>query len=148
LFNIRPPIKAVIKCYTKIPEAAANVPYPLNIPQSIGLISGEIGPMDSLFLFFLPLVIVNSDSTPIIFFTLLNRIYQWYNLVPLPPSVRKEFKGTLPKARGDTMAIDPVCKMEVDEKKAQWKTEYKGKSYYFCAPGCKIAFEENPQKYV
>lgn len=46
------------------------------------------------------------------------------------------------------MAIDPVCKMEVDEKKAQWKTEYKGKSYYFCAPGCKIAFEENPQKYV
>jgi len=46
------------------------------------------------------------------------------------------------------MAVDPVCKMEVNEKEAQWKTEYQGKTYYFCAPGCKKAFEENPQKYM
>lgn len=46
------------------------------------------------------------------------------------------------------MAVDPVCKMEVNEKEAQWKTEYQGKTYYFCAPGCKKAFEENPQKYT
>jgi YHS domain-containing protein len=46
------------------------------------------------------------------------------------------------------MAIDPVCKMMVDERKAQYKTEYKGKIYYFCAPGCKKAFEENPEKYA
>lgn len=46
------------------------------------------------------------------------------------------------------MAIDPVCKMEVDETTAKWKTEYRGKTYYFCAPGCKKAFEENPYKYV
>ncbi len=46
------------------------------------------------------------------------------------------------------MAIDPVCNMEVDEKKATWKTEYKGKTYYFCAPGCKTAFDKDPQKYV
>ncbi len=45
-------------------------------------------------------------------------------------------------------AIDPVCKMEVDEKTAKWKSEYKGKKYYFCAPGCKKAFEENPEKYL
>ncbi len=45
------------------------------------------------------------------------------------------------------MAIDPVCKMEVDEKTAQFKSEYKGKNYYFCAPGCKKAFNENPEKY-
>jgi len=50
--------------------------------------------------------------------------------------------------RGDFMAVDPVCKMEVNEKEAQWKTEYQGKTYYFCAPGCKKAFEENPQKYM
>jgi len=46
------------------------------------------------------------------------------------------------------MAIDPVCQMEVDEKKAQHKIEHKGKIYYFCAPGCKKAFEENPEKFI
>nr|MDO8077203.1 heavy metal translocating P-type ATPase [Candidatus Freyarchaeota archaeon] len=45
-------------------------------------------------------------------------------------------------------AIDPVCKMEVDEKTAKWKSEYKGKTYYFCAPGCKKSFDENPEKYL
>jgi YHS domain-containing protein len=46
------------------------------------------------------------------------------------------------------MAIDLVCEMEVDEKTAKFKTTYQGKTYYFCAPGCKIAFEENPNKYI
>jgi YHS domain-containing protein len=46
------------------------------------------------------------------------------------------------------MAIDPVCGMEVDEKTAKHKTEYKGETYYFCAPGCKFTFEEDPESYV
>ncbi len=46
------------------------------------------------------------------------------------------------------MAIDPVCKMEVDEKTAAATLEYKGKTYYFCAPGCKAAFEKEPEKYL
>jgi YHS domain-containing protein len=46
------------------------------------------------------------------------------------------------------MAVDPVCKMQVDEAKAQFKFEYKGKTYYFCAAGCKKAFESNPEKYL
>jgi len=46
------------------------------------------------------------------------------------------------------MEIDPVCKMEVDTKTAQWKSEYQGKMYYFCAPGCKRAFEKEPEKYL
>ncbi|MFH1844430.1 MAG: YHS domain-containing protein [bacterium] len=37
------------------------------------------------------------------------------------------------------MAKDLVCGMEVDEKKAAAKSEYKGKTHYFCAPGCKKA---------
>ncbi len=45
-------------------------------------------------------------------------------------------------------AIDPVCKMEVDPKTAKFKSEYKGKTYYFCAPGCKKSFDENPKKFV
>ncbi|MGD1994289.1 MAG: YHS domain-containing protein [Anaerolineae bacterium] len=46
------------------------------------------------------------------------------------------------------MAIDPVCKMEVDPKTAAAKAEYQGETYYFCAPGCKAAFQENPEKYL
>jgi YHS domain-containing protein len=46
------------------------------------------------------------------------------------------------------MAIDPVCKMEVNEKTARIKSTYQGKTYYFCAPACKKAFEEDPDKYL
>jgi YHS domain-containing protein len=46
------------------------------------------------------------------------------------------------------MAKDPVCRMTVDEEKAAAKSEYKGKTYYFCAPGCKVAFDKDPEKYL
>lgn len=46
------------------------------------------------------------------------------------------------------MAKDPVCGMEVDEKTAAGKSEYKGKTYYFCAPSCKAAFDKDPEKYA
>lgn len=46
------------------------------------------------------------------------------------------------------MAIDPVCGMQVDEKTATWKSEYKGKTYYFCAPGCKASFDKDPEHYL
>ncbi len=46
------------------------------------------------------------------------------------------------------MAKDPVCGMDVDEKKAAAKSDYKGKTYYFCAPGCKVAFDKEPEKYL
>jgi YHS domain-containing protein len=46
------------------------------------------------------------------------------------------------------MAIDPVCKMEVDEKSAAATSEYKGTTYYFCAPGCKVTFDKDPEKFL
>ena len=46
------------------------------------------------------------------------------------------------------MAKDPVCGMEVNEKTAAGKSEYMGKTYYFCAPGCKKTFDANPTKYL
>ena len=46
------------------------------------------------------------------------------------------------------MAIDPVCHMEVEEGSAAATSEYKGKTYYFCAVGCKKAFDEDPEKYL
>lgn len=46
------------------------------------------------------------------------------------------------------MAKDPVCGMEVDSATAVGKSEYKGQTYYFCAPGCKREFDRNPEAYV
>ena len=46
------------------------------------------------------------------------------------------------------MAIDPVCRMDVDENTAKFTSTYQGNTYYFCAPGCKRAFDANPEKYV
>ena len=47
-----------------------------------------------------------------------------------------------------TMAKDPVCGMAVDEKKAAATVTHQGKTYYFCAAGCKATFEKDPQKYL
>jgi len=46
------------------------------------------------------------------------------------------------------MATDPVCMMSVDEKSAKFVSDYQGKKYYFCAPGCKKAFDSDPEKYI
>jgi Cu+-exporting ATPase len=49
---------------------------------------------------------------------------------------------------GMKMVIDPVCKMEIEESSAVATSEYKGKKYYFCAMGCKKAFDADPEKYL
>lgn len=46
------------------------------------------------------------------------------------------------------MAKDLICGMEVNESTAKYKTVHMGKTYYFCAPGCKKTFENNPMKYI
>ena len=38
--------------------------------------------------------------------------------------------------------------MEVEESQAAGISVYKGKTYYFCAPGCKKKFDEHPELYV
>lgn len=46
------------------------------------------------------------------------------------------------------MALDPVCGMQVDERSAAATSEYQGQTYYFCAPGCKRAFDQNPEEFL
>ncbi len=42
------------------------------------------------------------------------------------------------------MAIDPVCKMQVDENKAAARSEFNGKTYYFCALGLQGEVRREP----
>ena len=48
------------------------------------------------------------------------------------------------------MERDPVCDMEVDPTTVTTalKSEFQGRTYYFCSLGCKQAFDANPQEYV
>ena len=46
------------------------------------------------------------------------------------------------------MERDVVCGMQVDPAKAAAKSEYNGKTYYFCSNSCKTKFDQDPAKYV
>jgi len=51
--------------------------------------------------------------------------------------------------RGDagSTAVDPVCGMDVDAATAITGT-FDGQAYFFCAPGCRRAFEKDPSRYL
>ena len=60
----------------------------------------------------------------------------------MPHREGKEVSGMAEKI------VDPVCGMEVDPDTAPAKAEYKGKTYYFCAPSCRDEFEKDPERYL
>ncbi len=46
-------------------------------------------------------------------------------------------------------AEDPVCHMMVSPSKPPGGSfEYEGKMYYFCGPGCRVAFSREPEAYL
>jgi len=44
--------------------------------------------------------------------------------------------------------VDPVCGMSVDPETVKIIATIEGQNYYFCAEGCRKAFEKNPKKYL
>ena len=64
----------------------------------------------------------------------------------VPPVLQgeREGKGTAEQK----IEIDPVCGMEVETSSARFTTVYNGKKYYFCAPGCRAAFEKDPERFL
>jgi YHS domain-containing protein len=45
-------------------------------------------------------------------------------------------------------AKDPVCDMLVDIATAKLTSSYHGETVYFCAPGCKLSFDRDPDRYL
>ncbi|GIH11624.1 hypothetical protein Rhe02_96910 [Rhizocola hellebori] len=56
-------------------------------------------------------------------------------------------RRVLPMAPNET-AIDPVCRMEVAITATALRAEHAGRSYYFCASGCKASFVKDPDAYL
>lgn len=48
----------------------------------------------------------------------------------------------------EAVAIDPVCAMEVVIATSRHTTEYHGETYHFCGKGCRLEFEDDPEKYL
>jgi YHS domain-containing protein len=46
------------------------------------------------------------------------------------------------------MSTDPVCGMNVDEASAPARSEYQGRTYYFCSESCKDEFDKDPQSFA
>ena len=46
-----------------------------------------------------------------------------------------------------SMFKDPVCKMTIDEDKAQHVLEVGGRKIYLCSAACKDELARNPKKY-
>ena len=44
--------------------------------------------------------------------------------------------------------IDPVCGMEIHPEEAAGTVEHDGRTIYFCSPGCRATFLEDPQRYA
>jgi xanthine dehydrogenase accessory factor len=44
-------------------------------------------------------------------------------------------------------AIDPVCGMAVDASGSTYRSEYEGRSFYFCCAGCKQTFDKRPESF-
>jgi membrane fusion protein, copper/silver efflux system len=62
---------------------------------------------------------------------------------------RFQAAASLPAAAGLPAAAekDPVCGMDVDSSTAKFKTEYHGKTHYFCSETCRRKFLAEPAKY-
>jgi len=45
-------------------------------------------------------------------------------------------------------AIDPVCQMQVDPRRAAADTRFDGKTYWFCSRSCAEQFAQHPSSYV
>jgi P-type Cu+ transporter len=48
----------------------------------------------------------------------------------------------------DHTARDPICGMDVDTATAKHRSEYDGKTFYFCCGGCRAKFDAEPARYA
>jgi Cu(I)/Ag(I) efflux system membrane fusion protein len=81
-------------------------------------------------------------------------VYQGKTYFFCSPTCKSDFdKDPAKYVKQDTPAAsaadtDPVCGMHVDPAKAEHKSVYQGRTYFFCSPMCKSDFDKDPAKYL
>ena len=54
----------------------------------------------------------------------------------------------LPDQPPEGVAVDPVCGMQVAIEDSAHTVEHAGTMYYFCSRGCRLDFEDDPERYL
>jgi xanthine dehydrogenase accessory factor len=90
---------------------------------------------------------IGAKSAPEVALSILAEIVQLH-----ANQARVETTSASGKARGvpqaaPSVAIDPVCQMEVEIATARHKADVDGVTYYFCCAGCKSQFLKQPHEY-
>ncbi len=71
---------------------------------------------------------------------------------PPPPAIKGQAAPMPSMAKAAAVAVkDVVCGMDVDPKEATsagLKSDYQGKTYYFCAKDCKTKFDAEPGRWI
>lgn len=67
---------------------------------------------------------------------------------PIPPAVSGAPAAATPATAPATLAVDPVCHMQVRTAGDTPSATHAGHTYYFCSDSCKKRFVENPTQYV
>ena len=75
--------------------------------------------------------------------SILAEIVQVRKAAPVPKEEQRN-----PENRQPEEAIDPVCGMQVEQAKAKYVSEYRGETYYFCCSGCKLEFDQHPERHL
>ena len=77
--------------------------------------------------------------------------------VSILAQIIEDFRSSIPQATESNPAengtnndtyINPVCNIPVSKKEAKHIIEYNEHTLYFCCDGCKVAFDEEPNKYI
>lgn len=106
---------------------------------------------------------LNDDALIPAIFAYIETMLQAGQILPPPAALAEHvYERYLPPPEGSYISLgagaeddgaglerlDPVCLMDVDPATAKWKSEYNERTYYFCAPSCKKAFERAPHEYT
>jgi Cu+-exporting ATPase len=80
-------------------------------------------------------------------------VYEGRTFYFCAPGCKKMFDAapdryvTMDNEKDHPDVFDPVCGIEIDSVDTAEHTEYAGKTYYFCCPGCKQLFNTIPEMY-
>ena len=90
---------------------------------------------------------INAKKPEEVAISILAEIIQVRNNLPANFAFT-QFDDTRTEAGKPKFYINPVCGVPVDINNPKHIIEYKNELVYFCCDGCKVKFEEDPEKYM
>ena len=91
---------------------------------------------------------INAKSPDEVAISILAELIQVQNSLPVMVSFEKYDESKAETGISPKYYINPVCGVPVDMNNPKHIIEYNGEKVYFCCDGCKVKFEQDPEKYT